>query len=220
MTRGAFITFEGGEGTGKSTQLEHLAARLREAGADVVVTREPGGTPVGDAIRALVLDVEHTGAVAPRTELLLYEASRAQLVADVIAPALERGAVVLCDRFADSSTAYQAFGRGIPLAEVLALNMLATGGVTPDLTILLDLPPAEGLARATGSSAADRLESEELDFHERVYDGFLTIASGEQARVRVVDAMPGADEVAEAVAGTVRAAAAAIPALAALPSEW
>ena len=215
MRRGAFITFEGGEGSGKSTQIALLAERLRAAGAEIVVTCEPGGTPVGDRVRALVLDVSHAG-MASRTELLLYEASRAELVSAVIGPALERGAVVLCDRFADSSTAYQAYGRGLPLGEVLTLNLLATGGVWPDLTLLLDLEPAEGLARAAATSAADRLESEDLGFHERVRAGFLAIAGGEPLRVRVLDASAGPDEVAERVAGAVREAAATSPALGAL----
>ena len=219
MRRGAFITFEGGEGSGKSTQIVLLAERLRAAGAEVVVTCEPGGTPVGDRVRALVLDVSHAG-MASRTELLLYEASRAELVSAVIGPALERGAVVLCDRFADSSTAYQAYGRGIPLAEVLTLNMLATGGVSPDLTLLLDLEPAEGLARAAGASAADRLESEDLGFHERVRAGFLAIAGGEPLRVQVLDGSLGPEGVAEKVTGAVRQAATTITALEALPEAW
>ena len=214
--RGAFITLEGGEGSGKSTQIALLAERLRAGGAEVVITREPGGTPVGDRIRALVLDVAHTG-MAPRSELLLYEASRAELVSAVIAPALERGAVVLCDRFTDSSTAYQAYGRGLPLAEVLALNLLATGGVSPDLTLLLDLDPAEGLARAAGATVADRLESEGLGFHERVRAGFLAVAAGEPLRVRVVDADSDPDEVAQRVADAVREAVATVPTLGALP---
>jgi len=219
MRRGAFITFEGGEGSGKSTQIALLAERLRAAGAEIVVTCEPGGTAVGDRVRTLVLDVAHAG-MASRTELLLYEASRAELVSAVIGPALERGAVVLCDRFADSSTAYQAYGRGLPLAEVLTLNMLSTGGISPDLTLLLDLEPTEGLARAADTSAADRLESEDLVFHERVRAGFLAIAGGEPFRVRVLDASPGPDEVAQRVAGAVREAAATIPALEALPEGW
>ena len=219
MTRGAFITFEGGEGSGKSTQIARLAETLRGAGAEVVVTREPGGTAIGDRVRALVLDVAHTG-MAPRTELLLYEASRAQLVAEVVTPALERGAIVVCDRFADSSTAYQAFGRGLPLAEVLALNTLATGGLLPDLTLLLDLDPAEGLARATGAAGADRLESEELAFHERVRAGFLALAGAEPARVHVVDAADEPDAVAGRIAAALRDAVATVPALAALPEGW
>ena len=219
MSNGAFITFEGGEGSGKSTQIVLLAERLRTAGAELVVTREPGGTPVGDGVRALVLDVAHTG-MTPRAELLLYEASRAEIVTSVISPALERGAIVLCDRFADSSTAYQAYGRGLPLAEVLALNMLATVGVTPDLTLLLDIEPTVGLARAAGEATADRLESEELAFHERVRGGFLALAGTEPSRIRVVDATPEPDKVAERVAIAVRDAALTTPALASLPGGW
>jgi dTMP kinase len=198
---GVFITFEGGEGCGKSTQMERVAARLRGCGADVVVTREPGGTPVGDRIRALLLDPAHEGMQA-RAELLLYEASRAELTEAVIRPALDRGATVLCDRFYDSSTAYQAFARGLPLAEVLALNGLATGGLVPDRTLLLDVDPVVGLARAAGVGAADRLESEDLAFHQRVREGFLALAANEPERFRVVDANGDMD----AVAGGVDAA--------------
>ncbi len=200
---GVFVTFEGGEGSGKSTQLELLAARMRAAGVDVVTTREPGGTPVGDRIRALLLDPIHTG-MAHMAELLLYEASRAELVAEVIRPALDRGAVVLCDRFADSSTAYQAYGRGLPRAEVLELNRLATGGLVPDRTIVLDVDPRVGLARAAGVAAADRLESEELAFHERVREGFLSLAQQEPQRFDVIDASRDAGTVATDVSESLR----------------
>ena len=198
MSRGLFVTFEGGEGSGKSTQMRRAAAALREAGVEVLTTREPGGTPVGDGIRAVLLDRAHAG-MQPRAELLLYEASRAELVASVIRPALERGTTVLCDRFADSSVAYQAFGRGLPVDDVRALNDLATAGLVPDRTVLLDVEPAVGLARATGGGA-DRLESEELAFHQRVRDGFLRIAAADPDRFRVVDAGRSAETVARAVA--------------------
>ncbi len=204
MTRGGdgdgiFITFEGCEGCGKSTQLERVAARLRDAGVDVVATREPGGTPVGDRVREVLLDTSHAG-MAPMAELLLYEASRAELVAEVIRPALARGAIVLCDRFADSSTAYQSYGRGLPLAEVIELNRMATGGLVPDRTILLDVEPTVGLTRAAGVGAADRLESEEVAFHERVREGFLRLCDAEPDRFDVVDANRDAETVATDVA--------------------
>jgi dTMP kinase len=199
---GLFITFEGGEGSGKSTQLARVAERLGADGLDVVVTREPGGTPVGDRIREVLLSTEHTG-MAPMAELLLYEASRAELVAKVIEPALARGAVVLCDRFADSSTAYQAFARGLPLDDVLVLNALATAGRIPDLTLVFDVDPRVGLARARATGAADRLESEHLDFHQSVRAGFLTLADREPARFAVIDASQTEDAVAAQVSAVV-----------------
>ena len=214
MTRGSFITLEGGEGVGKSTQLKLLAGWLERAGAEVVTLREPGGTPVGDRIRELLLDPAHAGMDA-RAELLLYEASRAELVASVIRPALERGAFVICDRFADSSTAYQAYGRELPLTEVLEMNRLATSGLEPDLTLMLDLDPIEGVRRATATSGADRLEAEGADFHRRVRAGFLTIAALEPGRCRVIDACGTPEEVAVAML----AAALTLPAIAALAGD-
>lgn len=214
MTRGAFITLEGGEGVGKSTQLKLLAGWLERAGAEVVTLREPGGTPVGDRIRELLLDPAHAGMDA-RAELLLYEASRAELVASVIRPALERGAFVICDRFTDSSTAYQAYGRELPLDEVLEMNRIATGGLEPDLTLILDLDPIEGVRRATATFGADRLEAEGADFHRRVRAGFLTIAALEPGRCRVIDACGTPEEVAAAML----AAALTLPAIAALAGD-
>lgn len=195
--RGAFITFEGGEGSGKSTQLRALAARLQAAGLPVRVLREPGGTAVGEAVRALLLDPEHIGLDAT-AELLLYEASRAQLVADVIEPALEAGEIVLCDRFYDSTTAYQGHARGLPLACIHDLNSIATGGLAPDRTVVLDVDPELGIERAT-RHGADRLEGESRAFHEAVRAGFLAIAAEEPVRVRVVDASGTPEEVAERV---------------------
>lgn len=186
MVRGALITVEGCEGTGKSTQAALLAAALRETGISVTEVREPGGTPVSEAVRALLLDRANSG-LDPRAELLLYEASRAELVSRVILPSLASGGAVVCDRFFDSTTAYQGYGRGLPLDQVVRLNTFATSGLVPDLTIVLDLDPAEGLVRATGGGA-DRLEAEELAFHERVRDGFLAIAAEEPERVVVVSA--------------------------------
>jgi dTMP kinase len=214
MTPGALITLEGGEGVGKSTQLGLLAGWLQRAGAEVVTLREPGGTPLGDRVRALLLDPVHEGMDA-RAELLLYEASRAELVASVIRPALERGAFVVCDRFADSSTAYQAYGRELPLSEVLEMNRLATGGLEPDLTLIMDLDPAEGLRRATATHGADRLEAEDAAFHRRVRAGFLTIAALDPGRCRVVDACGTPEEVASALLE----AALTLPAIASLSRE-
>jgi dTMP kinase len=207
-TRGAFITFEGGEGSGKSTQIARLAERLEAAGVAYCVLREPGGTTVGELVRDLLLDPKHTG-LDDTTELLLYEACRAELVSDVIEPALEAGEVVICDRFYDSTTAYQGFGRGLPLEQIAELNAIATGGLVPDRTIVLDVEPKVGIRRAT-RKGTDRLESEGLAFHERVRDGFLAVAEQEPGRVRVIDAGAAPGVVAEKVA----AALADIPLLA------
>lgn len=194
--RGVFITIEGGEGVGKSTQARLLVDRLKGAGLPAMRTREPGGTPVGDRIRTLLLDPE--AHMAPSTELLLYEASRAELVSAVIAPALARGESVVCDRFYDSTTAYQAYGRGLDADIIHALNMTATGGVRPDVTVYLALPIAEAMPRAT-RGGADRMESESLEFHRRVTEGFDAIAAAEPERVLRIDASGPVDEVAARV---------------------
>src|SRR5690349_22672573 len=183
--RGLLIAFEGGEGAGKTTQARLLAIWLREQGYDVMATQEPGATKVGMRLRALLLDTAHTGLSA-RAEALMYAADRAEHVDSVIAPALERGTVVVTDRYVDSSIAYQGRGRNQPVSEVAGLNKWATGGVEPDLTILLDLPPEAGLNRRTAS--ADRLEAEPADFHERVREGFLAQAQANPGRYLVLDA--------------------------------
>jgi dTMP kinase len=183
--RGLLIAFEGGEGAGKTTQARLLAIWLREQGYDVVATHEPGATKVGMRLRALLLDTAHAG-LSPRAETLMYAADRAEHVDSVITPALERGAVVVTDRYADSSIAYQGRGRNQPVTDVAGLNRWATGGLQPDLTVLLDLPPARGLNRRAPS--ADRLEAEPADFHERVRDGFLAQARAEPRRYLVLDA--------------------------------
>ena len=209
--RGVFITLEGGEGSGKSTQQAVLAEVLRASGLEVLELREPGGTPVGESVRSILLDPAHAD-MDPRAELLLYEAARAQLCAAVIEPALARGIVVICDRFFDSSMAYQGYGRGLPLEEVEALNLTATAGLRPDRTLLLDIDPVTGIRRAT-SHATDRLEAEDAAFHDRVRQGFAQIARGEPGRVRVIDA---SGDVA-AVSSRVRLALADVPAFA---SAW
>ena len=202
MVRGVFITIEGCEGTGKSTQVRLLAESLQAAGLVVTVVREPGGTRVGEAVRTILLDPAHDG-LDPRAELMLYEASRAQLVREIIQPALATGGVVVCDRFTDSTTAYQGYGRGLPLDEVIGLNRFATDGLQPDVTILLDLDPAEGLERAISEAGADRLEAEHLDFHRRVRDGFLAISSADPERVRVLEAGGTREELAAEILGIV-----------------
>jgi len=183
--RGLLIAFEGGEGAGKTTQARLLAIWLREQGYDVIATQEPGATKVGMRLRALLLDTAHTG-LSPRAETLMYAADRAEHVDSVIGPALERGTVVVTDRYVDSSIAYQGRGRQQPVGEVAGLNRWATRGLEPDLTILLDLPPAAGLGRR--SVSADRLEAEPREFHERVREGFLAQARANPDRYLVLDA--------------------------------
>jgi dTMP kinase len=188
---GLLIALEGGEGAGKTTQARLLAIWLRDQGFDVIATREPGATKVGMRLRAVLLDTAHTGLSA-KAETLLYAADRAEHVESVIVPALDRGAVVVTDRYVDSSLAYQGAGRSQLLPEVAQLNQWATGGLVPDLTILLDLPPTAGLGRRARS--ADRLEAEPADFHERVRAGFLDLARAEPQRYLVLDASRPADE--------------------------
>ena len=185
--RGRFISLEGGEGAGKSTLLAGLRQCLEGRGIEVVQTREPGGTPVGEGVRAIVLDPAMRG-LAAETELLLMFASRAQLVREVVEPALAAGRWVLCDRYADASYAYQGSGRGQPLDRIAELERWACNGVRPDLTLLLDLPVATGRARAAGRGEADRIEVEADDFFERVRAGYRERAAGEPRRFRVIDA--------------------------------
>lgn len=182
---GRFIVFEGPEGAGKSTQLRLLAARLERAGMAPVVTREPGGTPTGEAIRALLLDPAL--AIGPLSEFLLYSASRAEHVDKLIRPALAAGRVVLCDRFVGSSVAYQGHGRGLELALIAEVSRYATGGLAPDLTLLLDLDPAEGLQRVAARGQRDRLEQADLAFHRRVRAGYLAQCR-QDASWRLLDA--------------------------------
>jgi len=189
---GLLIAFEGGEGSGKTTQARLIAIWLRELGYDVVTTHEPGATKIGMRLRALLLDTAHTG-MSPHAEALMYAADRAEHVASVIAPALERGAIVITDRYVDSSLAYQGAGRNLPVDEIARFNWWATGGRTPDLTILLDMDPMAGLSRRARS--ADRLEAEPADFHLRVRAGFLALARAEPERYLVLDADRPAEEV-------------------------
>jgi len=182
-----FVTFEGIEGSGKSTHLRLLAAALRAAGHGVVETREPGGTSLGRSLRDLLLQPSSTPP-EPLAELLLYCADRAQHAAEVIRPALAAGRVVLCDRFSDSTIAYQGYGRGLDLATVRALDAEARRDLEPDLTFLLDCPPATGLARARArSGTGDRFEQEALAFHEAVRRGFHALAAAAPERYRLVD---------------------------------
>ena len=198
ITRGKFITFEGPEGGGKTTQARRLAAALEQAGRRVLYTREPGGTLTGEAIREILQHDKAGEAISPEVEVLLFAASRAQLVRQVILPALERGVWVVCDRFADSTTAYQGYGRGLALEQLLAINQWAVNGAVPDLTILLDLPVGAGMARLAqrADGVRDRIEREAPEFHERVRQGYLELARRWPARFCVVSAASAADAVA------------------------
>ena len=180
-----FITFEGGEGSGKSYQTGVLCRALARRGIDAVRVREPGGTPLGERISRLLKWARGTD-ISAMSELLLFNAARAQLVADVIRPALAAGRVVVCDRYADSTVAYQQYGRGLDAALVSQLNGSAMQGVTPNLTLLLDTPPETGMAR-TESRRRDRFEGEALEFHRRVHAGYLALAAREPNRWRVID---------------------------------
>jgi dTMP kinase len=192
--KGRLISLEGGEGAGKSTLLSGLRAHFERSGMDVLYTREPGGTPVGEAVRALVLDPAHRD-MAVETELLLMFAARAQLVREVLQPALAAGRWVLCDRFTDASYAYQGGGRGVDAARIAELERIATGGLKPDLTLLLDLPVAHGRARASQRGDADRIEAERDDFFERVRSAYRARAQAEPRRFRIIDASQPADAV-------------------------
>src|SRR5262245_11311791 len=207
----AFITFEGIEGSGKTTQMRLLYEHLKDRDIPVVVTREPGGTVIGERIRAILLDPTTKGLI-PRAELFLYGAARLQHIEEVIQPALDAGRTVLCDRFMDATVAYQGYGREIPLSEVKVVSSLVTVDLKPDLTILLDLPVEVGLARArernkddaaSAASATSRFEDEDLEFHRRVREGYLAVASAERSRIRIV---PG-DQPVEKVARQVQSIA-------------
>ena len=200
---GKFITLEGGEGAGKSTQIARLVAYLRDAGVDVIATREPGGAPGAEAIRSLLVEGE-PGRWTPLTEALLHSAARADHLARTVRPALAAGTWVVCDRFTDSTLAYQGFGHGLDAARLRALNDLVTEGLAPDLTLILDLPVTVGLARAGGRPGAeDRSERMGHDFHARLRQGFLAIAREAPGRCAVIDATQDVDIVAHAIARTV-----------------
>lgn len=195
---GLFVTFEGGDASGKTTQIGLLADWLKEKGKTVVVTREPGGSDLGNELRDIVL--HRRGFIAPRAEALIYAADRAHHIHEVVRPALERGEVVLQDRYLDSSVAYQGAGRVLDPSEVREVSLWATEGLMPDVTVLLDVPADIGLARqASEERAYDRLEAEALEFHERVRDSYLAIAQENPDRVVVIDGTAAIDEVHRAV---------------------
>ncbi len=202
MQRGKFITFEGSEGCGKSTQIKRFVEMLTDRGFETIQTREPGGTAVGERIRDLLQHDDAGSELADESELLLFAASRAQLVREVIAPALERGTWVIADRFLDSTTVYQGGGRGLNIESVQQINAFAVGDTMPDLTILLDLDAATGHARAVAATGdkPDRMESQPIAFFEKVRQGYLDLATSEPDRISVIDA----SDTIEAVAAQIR----------------
>ncbi|HET6372889.1 MAG TPA: dTMP kinase [Candidatus Polarisedimenticolia bacterium] len=212
---GCFITFEGIEGSGKSTQIRLLFEHLKGRDLDVKMTREPGGTLIGERVRSILLDPSTRGLI-PRAELLLYAAARVQHIEEVIQPALDEGKVVLCDRFMDATVAYQGYGREVPLNVVKVVNSLVAIDLKPDLTILLDLPVEVGLKRARernqadAASATSRFEEEDQAFHQRVREGYLELAAAERGRVKIVPA----DQPVEKVAKQIQQLAARAPGLA------
>lgn len=207
---GLFITFEGIEGAGKTTQMDLVEARLKDAGLPVFRTREPGGTAIGERIRSVLLAPESRG-MDPMTELFLIEAARAQLVAERLRPEIEAGCIVLCDRFTDATLAYQGYGRGMDLALIERLNETATAGLRPDLTLLLDCSVETGFERisrrpfgTSSGSGPDRMEAESRGFHERVRQGYLRLAAASPDRVRVIDSAGKVEEVERKVFDYVR----------------
>ena len=205
-----FITFEGIEGCGKTTQIRRLAAHLEAKGYPLVLTREPGGCPIADQIRSILLDAANS-AMQPMTELFLYAAARAQHMAEVIAPALAAGQIVLCDRFTDATLAYQGYGRELDRSVITELNRMATGGLRPDLTVLIDCPVEVGLGRATARISGlegdkeERFERESLQFHERVRAGYRQLASQERERFIIIDGAQGVADTEEAIRAAILA---------------
>ena len=200
--KGIFITMEGPDGAGKTTQMELLSASLQERGYEVLLTREPGGTAISAAIRGILLDPAYK-EMKPETELLLYAAARAQLVQQVIGPAVEAGKAVISDRFVDSSVVYQGIARGLGIETVYAVNRPAIGKYMPDATFLLDLSAKEGIARKKNQAELDRMEQESLDFHEKVAAGYRTLAERDPERILTIDATLPKEVICDMIKGKV-----------------
>ncbi len=194
MEKGLFITFEGTDGSGKTTQIKLLEAYIREKGYEVVLSREPGGTKISEIIRDLILDPANK-EIVPLTEMILYAASRAQHVEEVIAPAIEGGKVVICDRYVDSSYAYQGGGRGVDLKMIADVNRVAVNSVVPDITFFLDLDPEIAINRRINSTGADRIEQEKLDFHRRVYEAYKKLSLLYPDRIKTINAALSIEEI-------------------------
>lgn len=194
MNRGIFITIEGTDGSGKTTQIKLMEAYLKQKGFDVVLTREPGGTKISEHIRALILDVNNS-EMGRTTEMLLYASARAQLVSEVIKPAITAGKMVICDRFVDSSYVYQGFGRGIEAKTIEDVNRAALDGLEPDITFFFDINPEIALTRRIASTGADRIESEKMEFHLNVYSGYKKLALLYPTRIKAIDSNRGVEEI-------------------------
>lgn len=194
MRKGLFITVEGTDGSGKTTQIKLMEQYLKDMGNDVVLSREPGGTRISEMIRDLILDPENKD-ISPLTEMMLYAAARAQHVSQVIRPAIESGKCVICDRFVDSSYAYQGCGRGVDLKTIADVNRAAIDGVVPDITFFLDLDPRVAMERRVKSTGADRIEQEKMDFHIRVYEGYERMALLYPERIKTIDASKSIEEI-------------------------
>ncbi|EPR14303.1 dTMP kinase [Ruminiclostridium papyrosolvens] len=194
MRKGLFITVEGTDGSGKTTQIKLMEEFLKAAGIDVVLSREPGGTEISEMIRDLILDPQNTD-ISPLTEMMLYAGARAQHVFQVIRPALESGKYVICDRFVDSSYAYQGCGRGVDLKTVADVNRAAVDGVVPDITFFLDIDPRLAIERRIKSTGADRIEQEKMDFHMRVYEGYRKMSLLYPDRIKTIDASKSIEEI-------------------------
>lgn len=192
--KGYFITVEGLDGCGKTTQLNNIADYFEQKGRKVILTREPGGTKLGEKIREILLDVDNTGMNSV-AELMLYAAARAQIVSELIVPAVEQGKIVICDRFIDSSIAYQGYGRKLGAEIVEGINSYALQGCKPDITFLFDISPEEIARRKTLKEKLDRVESEKIDFHNRVYEGYLALAEANRERIIVIDARKSIEEI-------------------------
>lgn len=198
MKQGRFITFEGTDGSGKTTQIKFLSDYLKQKGYDVLLVREPGSTNIGEKIRSIILDVKNK-EMEHLTEVLLYASARAQLVMEVIKPAIEKGKTVICDRFIDSSYAYQGFGRGMDIKMIEKVNSFVLENVMPDITLFFDISPETALQRRTVCSTADRIEKEEIEFHSRVYSGYKKLVSLYPERIKCIDANTTVEKVSQDV---------------------
>ena len=194
MKKGLFITTEGTDGSGKTTQIKLLEGYLKDKGFEVVVTREPGGTSIGEKIRSIILDPDDT-EMSYITEMMLYASARAQLVGELIKPSLARGMVVICDRFIDSSYVYQGFGRNIDLEVIEKVNSIALDGIMPDVTLFFDIDPGIALARRIKSTGADRIEQEKMDFHRKVYEGYKKLVTKYPDRIKAVESNRSIEEI-------------------------
>lgn len=202
MSKGIFITMEGPDGSGKTTQIEKLKAYLEDKGYDVLITREPGGTRISEAVRGIILNKDFT-EMDPVTEMLLYASARAQLVAENIGPAIESGKAVISDRFVDSSVVYQGIARGLGIDTVYEVNKSAIRGYEPDITFLLDLPAEVGIARKKNQAELDRMENETIEFHKMVADGYRRLAALNESRIKTIDAALPIDEIYDIIKGDV-----------------